>query len=318
MQRIKTTSGIYLNYQDIGDKGAPVIVLIMGLGAQMTIWPDELINTLVENGFRVVRFDNRDVGLSSHLQQMGNPSLFKTWLSHYIPVRHKIPYQLDDMVEDVLELLAKLKIKKVHLVGASMGGMIAQIFTVKHKKKVLSLTSIMSSVSKPSLSRKNISVFLRLAKKPCPFNREAAIRYQMKMMRLIGSPLYPLDDETVRSFAVQNIDRGYNPDGFKRQLVAITASGDRSELLGKTKVSTLVIHGSEDPIIPVSKGVETAETIKKSKLKIIEGMGHDFPVALMPSMAKWITKHVNKAELRKEKKRLKRRLIKQEKLKSLL
>lgn len=309
MDYVNTSSGINLNYQDTGDKKAPTIILIMGLGAQMTIWPEELYHGLVEKGFRVIRFDNRDVGKSSQLNDMGNPSLVKTWLSHKLPLRSKAPYNLEDMAQDVLELMAALNIKKAHLVGASMGGMIAQILAAKHKKKVLSLTSIMSTTSSPELSKSNIKIMLKLAKRPNRFSREAAIRYNIKMNRLIGSPAYPTDEITLRQQATQSFERGYNPAGFKRQLVAITASGDRSPLMKKIKAPTLVIHGSDDPIIPLAGGLSTAESIKKAKLKVINGMGHDFPISLMPQMTKWISKHVKKSEKKRLQKKFEKKLL---------
>ena len=303
MKTIKTSSGISIHYEMQGDKSAPVIILIMGLGAQMITWPDELYHGLVEKGFRVIRFDNRDVGLSSQLDQYGKPSLLKTWLSKRLPIRTNIPYKLEDMAQDVVELMKGLKVKKAHLVGASMGGMIAQILAAKHRKKVLSLTSIMSTTSHEMLSKSNIKVMLKLARRPKKPCRESAIRYNMKLIRVIGSPAYPLDEYTLREQAVMNVDRAYNPAGVKRQLVAITASGDRRQVVRRIKAPTLVIHGSDDPVIPVEKGKDTAQQIRKAKLKIVEGMGHDFPPELMSKMTKWIAKHVKKAEHKVEAKR---------------
>ena len=304
MDWITTSTGIKLSYQDVGDKKSPAIILIMGLGAQMTIWPDELYFGLVEKGYRVIRFDNRDVGLSSQLNEFGNPSLIKTWVSKRLPIKHSIPYDLEDMAIDVLELMSALKIKKAHLVGASMGGMIAQIIAAKYKKRVLSLTSIMSTASYPKLSDANLKVLLKLANRPSSFNRKAAIKYNIKLMRLIGSPAYPTDENTLKQNAISNVDRAFNPAGVKRQLVAITASGDRNQLMNKIKVPTLVIHGSDDPIISIDSGKETARQIKKAKFKQVSGMGHDFPASLMPKWVKWISKLVTKAERKKLEKKL--------------
>ncbi|REL26243.1 alpha/beta fold hydrolase [Thalassotalea euphylliae] len=295
MQSVNVRNGIKLSYQDRGHKSAPTIILIMGLGAQLTVWPDELYFGLVEEGFRVIRFDNRDVGQSSQLDEFGNPSLVKSWLSTRFPRRIKVPYLLEDMADDVLALMAALKIKKAHLVGASMGGMIGQILAAQHKKRVLSLTSIMSSSSSPKISGSNITVMLKLAKRPKSNAKEAAIQYHMKMSRLIGSPQYPVAEQELHKLATRNIERGYNPSGFKRQLAAITASGDRRKLAQKINVPTLVIHGSADPVIPLHAGIDTAKRIRKAKLKVVYGMGHDFPVPLMPKLTKWISKHVNKS-----------------------
>ncbi|MGJ8680064.1 alpha/beta fold hydrolase [Paraglaciecola sp.] len=306
MRTVNLENNITISYQDAGKKSSPTMILIMGLGAQMTIWPDELYFGLVKKGFRVIRFDNRDVGLSSQLDDLGNPNLFKAWVSKRLPIHANTPYKLEDMAKDVLALMSKLKIKKAHLVGASMGGMIAQIIAANHKKKVLSLTSIMSTTSHSSLFGTNLKVLMKLAKRPRKSNREEAIRYNVKMNRLIGSPAYPTDESILLHNATHSIDRGYHPAGFKRQLAAITASGDRRHTMKNIKAPTLVIHGTEDPIISVSDGKTTAALIKKSKLKIVDGMGHDFPALLMPKMTNWIAKHAKKSDKKRlDKKRKK-------------
>ncbi|MFK3864947.1 alpha/beta fold hydrolase [Pseudoalteromonas rhizosphaerae] len=307
MRTIKIKSGITISYQDKGKKSAPVIIMIMGLGAQLTVWPDELYFGLVAKGFRVIRFDNRDTGLSSQLEQFGSPNLFKIWLNKRLPIKSRIPYTLDDMANDVLELMAELKIKKAHLVGASMGGMIAQIIAAKHKKKVLSLTSIMSSSSKPKLSASNLKLFLQLAKhRRAQASRDGAIHYNIRLNQLIGSPAYPQDELALRKQATLGVDRAHNPQGFNRQLAAITASDCRQHLMPKIKAPTLVIHGNLDPVIPVSAGKLTAVQIRKAKLRIVNGMGHNFPPALMSKMTKWISKHVKKAEQKRAQKKLKK------------
>ncbi len=307
MRTIKIKSGITISYQDKGKKSAPVIIMIMGLGAQLTVWPDELYLGLVAKGFRVIRFDNRDTGLSSQLEQFVSPNLFKIWLNKRLPIKSRIPYTLDDMANDVLELMAELKIKKAHLVGASMGGMIAQIIAAKYKKKVLSLTSIMSSSSKPKLSASNLKLFLQLTKhRRAQASRDGAIHYNIRLNQLIGSPAYPQDELALRKQATLGVDRAHNPQGFNRQLAAIAASDCRQHLMPKIKAPTLVIHGSLDPVMPVAAGKQTAALIRKAKLKIVNGMGHDFPPALMVKMTKWISKHVKKAEQKRAQKKLKK------------
>lgn len=303
-----TGAGITLHYQDEGNRASPAIILIMGLGAQLTVWPDALYYGLVKEGFRVIRFDNRDTGLSSQLDDLGNPSLLKAWLSKKLPIRSSVPYRLEDMADDVLALMKFLKIKKAHLVGASMGGMIAQIIAARKKKKILSLTSIMSSTGLVSHNKESLKVLLSLARRPGRNNREAAIRYNIKLNRLIGGPAYPIDEQLLYKQAINTIDRAYNPAGFKRQLAAITAGGDRRKMIKKIKAPTLVIHGSHDPVIPVSAGMDTAKQIRKSRLKVIEGMGHNFPPVLTEKITHWIAKHVKKAEKKRvEKKRAKAR-----------
>ena len=306
MRTIKTPHGITLNYQDEGNKHSPAVILIMGLGAQMTVWPDSLYYGLVNNGFRVIRFDNRDSGLSTHLDHFPSPSLVKSWLSKRLPIQSRTPYLLDDMANDVLALMSALKIKKAHFVGASMGGMIAQLIAAQHKKKVLSLTTIMSSSSLPRLSAKSISVFIKLAKlKPKTPSRDEAISYNIKLNQLIGSPAYPQSEDALRLHATQIVERSNNPNGYKRQLIAMAASKDRQHLIRKIKTPTLVIHGSHDVVINVGEGKKTAMLIKKAKLKIVPGMGHNFAPELMPKMTKWLTKHIKKAQRKYIKKKLK-------------
>ena len=306
MPSIVTRHGISLTYQDEGPPSAPTIILIMGLGAQMTVWPDAFYFGLVEKGFRVIRFDNRDTGLSSQLDQHGRPSLIKAWLSRRFPLSNNVPYTLDDMCQDVLELMRALQVKKAHLVGASMGGMIAQLLAAKHKKKVLSLTSIMSSSSTPALSRSNLGLIIKLLRlRPIAQNQEAAINYLVKLNQLIGSPDYPQDEQLLHQQAKLSVSRAHTPDGFKRQLVALTHSESRTHLLKKIKAPTLVIHGLCDPIVPISAGQQTAQKIRKAKFKVVPGMGHNFPPELMKKLTKWVSKHVKKAEQKRLEKKLK-------------
>lgn len=314
MNHIRTPDGVHLAFERMGDAADPAVILIMGLGAQMRIWPDSLCHALVQRGYQVIRFDNRDVGHSSHFEHVGNPSLVATWVAAKLKRKARVPYTLKDMARDVIALMDELQIDSAHLVGASMGGMIAQILAAKHKKRVRSLTSIMSSATSPGLPDARLKVLLQLARRPTPFNREASIRYTMRMNRLIGSPAYPMDEMELRALAETSFERSSGPGGFKRQLVAITAAGDRSHLLRKIKMPTLVIHGTDDPLIPVRMGEDTAAAIRKAKLKIIQGMGHDLPPALVPTLAKMIGKHLKKSEKRWSRKQEKERQKKEEEL----
>ncbi|WP_419813481.1 alpha/beta fold hydrolase [Bacterioplanoides sp.] len=306
MTQFQTPDGIQLVYETFGLSQHPAVILIMGLGAQMRVWPDELCQRLAGAGYYVVRFDNRDVGDSTHLNDQGSPSLLKTWLQQKMQRQADVPYTLHDMSRDVLALLDQLQLDNAHLIGASMGGMIAQILAATKRKRVRSLTSIMSAGRAPGLPDPNLKVLLQLAKRPTPFNREASVRYTMRMNRLIGSPAYPMDEMELRQLAETSFDRAGSPCGFKRQLVAITAAGDRRHLLQKIKVPTLVIHGSDDPLIPARMGADTAAAIRKAKLKIIQGMGHDLPPALVPKLSKMLIKHLNKSERKWHKRTLKR------------
>lgn len=307
---IQTKDGIHLAYERFGDRHKPCVIMIMGLGAHMRIWPDALCQGIADNGYQVIRFDNRDVGLSSHLDEQGNPSLLKVWLTHKLNKKPNLPYSLKDMSKDVVALMNALDIDSAHLVGASMGGMIAQILATQKRKRVRSLVSIMSAASSPGLEDTKLSVLLRLARRPRSKKPEKQLRYSMKMHRLIGSPDYQLDELALREQVVQSMRGPHNPLGVKRQLVAVTAAGDRRQKLAKINVPTLIIHGAQDPVIPVRMGVDTAEHIKRAKLKVVEGMGHDLPPALLPSFVHMICKHLHKAEKRLYKKQLKQQAAK--------
>lgn len=307
MHHITTPDGISLAYETFGTEDHPAVLLIMGLGAQMRVWPDELCHSLADKGYYVLRFDNRDSGHSSNFEHHGNPSLVSTWVKTRFGRKPQVPYTLRDMSRDVIALMDNLHIESAHIIGASMGGMIAQIMAAKHRRRVRSLTSIMSSSTSPGLPDARLKVLLKLARRPTPFNREASIRYTMRMNRLIGSPAYPMDEMELRALAETSYERSAGPGGFKRQLVAITAAGDRSHLLRKIKVPTLVIHGSDDPLIPVRMGEDTASAIRKAKLRVIQGMGHDLPLSLVPTLSKMLGKHLKKSEKRWHRKLEKKR-----------
>ena len=313
MTRIRTREGIELAYESLGPEDAPAVILIMGLGAQMHVWPTSLCNRLVEAGYRVIRFDNRDTGRSTALDDHGNPSLIRVWLGRRLKRNPKVPYTLKDMSRDVLALMNELDIPSAHLVGASMGGMIAQILAAQKRKRVRSLTSIMSSASAPRVPVSQLQVMLKLARRPLQRDREEHFRYIARMSEVIGSPGYPMSDKEIQRLAETSWERTSSPMGFKRQLVAITHAGDRRRLLQKIKARTLVIHGADDPLIPVTMGIETASLIRKAKLRVITGMGHDFPEALVPRLSRLLIKHLSKAEQDWQKKISKKRSGKQKK-----
>jgi len=269
----------------------------MGLGAQMTVWPEQLVAELVRRGHYVIQFDNRDVGLSSKLDHWGQPNPITHALKRKLKLEHRPPYTLDDMAQDVVELMAGLHIAKAHLVGASMGGMIAQIVAAKHKSRCLSLTTIMSTSGNPKLPKANLRVMWQLVsnRRPNP-TEESAIAQAVELNRILSGSRFDLEESELRRLAERNIKRSYHPAGFKRQLVAITSAQSRVPLLKQIKVPTLVIHGSEDPLIPVQAALDLAIHIPKSKIRIIRGMGHNLPAAVCPSLAKMIAKHCQKAE----------------------
>jgi pimeloyl-ACP methyl ester carboxylesterase len=286
------TTPLHIEYESLGDPVHPAIVLIMGLGMQLTAWPDSFCLALVERGYRVVRFDNRDCGLSDRAPGKKRANLMLAMAASALGLPVRTPYTLDDMAGDVTGLMNRLGIAQAHIVGASMGGMIAQVLTAKFPQRVLSLTSIMSSsgnrrVSKPSGPARKVL----LSRPADPKDPESVIDYMVQMFGVIGSPAYPATPDELRDRLGRSIRRAYTPAGTARQLLAIIASGDRRKLLRTITAPTLVIHGAADPLVPLAAGRDTAQNIPGAELLVIEGMGHDFPEALMPRLAQAIADH---------------------------
>jgi pimeloyl-ACP methyl ester carboxylesterase len=285
---------IELEYETFGREGDPALLLIMGLGAQMIFWHDDFCGALVERGFRVVRFDNRDVGRSTWLDAAGMPDVMGVMAEVLQGRPVEAPYLLRDMAGDTAGLLEVLDIPAAHVVGASMGGMIAQTLAIEHPERVRSLTSIMSTTGSRDLPPARPEAMGALLT-PIPTEREAAIERSVEIFRLIGSPGFPFDETEMRARAARAFDRGVNPAGVARQLVAILASGSRREALGSVRAPTLVIHGAADPLVPVEAGRDTAQAVPGAELLEIEGMGHDLPQALWPTFVDAIAKLVTRA-----------------------
>jgi pimeloyl-ACP methyl ester carboxylesterase len=276
-----TANGIEIEYETFGDQGNPPLVLIMGLGAQMILWDDAFCQAIADRGFHVVRFDNRDVGRSSWLKDAGMPNLPMVLMAAMSGGKVDAPYTLSDMAADTVALMDGLGMKSAHIVGASMGGMIAQTLAIEHPERVRSLTSIMSTTGDPAVPQASPEVMSVLMTPPSP-DREGNIERGLKVFRTIGSPGYPFDEERVRDFAGRSYDRGFHPEGVARQICAIFASGNRKPLLSSVKCPTLVLHGKEDPLVRFEGGLDTHEAITGSKLVAIEGMGHDLPKGVWP------------------------------------
>ncbi len=293
MPHIKTTH-TELYYEDQGNPDDPVIILIMGLATQMIAWPPSLKKRLINSGYRLISFDNRDAGLSAK-HGPHKPNLLKHFAAYRLRLRTHPPYTLTDMANDVIDLMDALGIKQAHLVGASMGGMIAQIMASTHKRHVLSLTSVMSSSGHHKLPMPKKRVMLRLLKRPKLKGKEAYIHYSLQTYRMIESPAYPKDESHIRAYIEAAYERCYYPNGYLRQLAAILSSGDRSELLKEIECPTLVIHGKEDPLSPVHGGVHTALQVKGAKLALIDGMGHNLPEPLVPKISELIIEHLHDA-----------------------
>ena len=291
-----TANGITIEYDEHGDKNAPPVLLVMGLGAQMTLWPQELVDALVERGFRVIRYDNRDIGLSHKMEGAKSPGIVKMMLLSRFGIKPKVPYTLADMADDGIGLLDALGIKQAHIVGASMGGMIAQHMAFSHPERVLTLTSIMSTTGNRKLPAATKEAMSALTKRPESMDEEVLVEHGVKVATAIGSPGYRSDPDKVRERSRALIKRSFYPQGMPRQLAAIIADGDRRERLQSVKAPTLVIHGEADPLVPLAGGQDTAAHIKGSKLKTIPGMGHDLPLELVDEIADAIAEHARAGE----------------------
>ena len=288
-------NGIDLAYEEFGDPKDPVMLLIMGLGTQMTGWPVDFCTGLAAHGYRVIRFDNRDIGLSQKMDSLPTPRILKVMLFSRLKLPLTLPYTLDDMANDVVGLLDALNIESAHIVGASMGGMIAQLVAGHFPFRVLSLTSIMSTSGRKSLPGPDRNIALHMLRRPVKADAKLMHEHAMRTWRLIGSPAYPPTDEALSEKLNDSYQRSYYPAGHSRQMVAIMAGGDRTRVLKKIVAPTLVIHGKADPLVPVSGGVDTAQLIPGATLELIEGMGHDLPDELLPQFVELIRSNADKA-----------------------
>ncbi len=280
-----TANGVSLEYECHGDPAHPPLLLIMGLGAQLTLWPGEFIAALVAHGYHVIRYDNRDIGLSTKFSEHAAPNLRWVGLLRLIGLRARLPYRLSDMAADAVALLDALGIAKAHVVGASMGGMIAQLVASGWQERVLSLTSIMSTTGNSRLPPVKPEVLATLMDRPANDTLEQVILLRLRSLKAISSPAYPADQGRLRDLIAREYARSYHPSGAARQLAAIVDDGDRRKRLRAITAPTLVIHGEADPLIPVEGGHDTAASIAGAGLHTIAGMGHDLPVELTQEIA---------------------------------
>jgi pimeloyl-ACP methyl ester carboxylesterase len=282
--RTAPANGIEIAYETFGSESDRPLLLVMGLATQMLAWHDDFCTALAERGFHVIRFDNRDVGLSTHLHDAPPPDLMAAFGGDH----SSASYRLEDMADDTVGLLDALGIDSAHVVGASMGGMIAQTMAIAHPSRVRTLTSIMSTPS-PDIGAATEEAMAVLMAAPAT-SREEAIDRSRSAYRVIGSPGYPLDEAWLAEVSGTSYDRGYDPLGVARQLLAVRASGDRSEALRGVRVPTLVVHGSADPLVQVAGGRATAEAVPEAELLVLEGMGHNLPRELWPTILDAIAK----------------------------
>lgn len=277
-------NGIEIEYETFGRKGDPALLLIMGLGAQLTLWPESLCEGLAGQGFFVVRYDNRDVGLSTDFDKWGVPDLMGAFARLMKGEKVEAPYLLSDMAADAIGLLDALDIDRAHMVGASMGGMIAQVIAGTYPQRTRSLVSIMSTSGRIGLPMGKPEAVAMLSSLPEGPAREQLIAHGIKLRSVIGSPEYPTDPARMRALVERNIDRRYYPAGAARQYLSIMVSGPRVDLLKTVKVPTLVLHGEDDPLLPVECGRDVASLVPGAKIETFPGWGHDVPEQMVPKL----------------------------------
>jgi len=286
-------NGINIAYEQDGAADAPAVLAIMGVGEQLTHWPEEFYLSLVENGYQVIRFDNRDVGLSSQLGDQGPLDIMAVIMAKMTGSTYPVPYSVEDMAADSLGLLEALNIPKAHVVGVSLGGVIAQTMAIKHPERILSLTLISTTSDNPSLPRPNPTAMMKIMSKPESNERESWIQNKIDIESFIGNPGYPEQAEKLRQRAEEAYDRMHYPEGVTRQVGAGISAGSRVEALKKIDIPTLVIHGRDDNLFAVDAGEDLANHLPNATLAVIEGMGHGVSSPLMPIWVNLIATHLS-------------------------
>lgn len=288
-------NGIAIEVDDQGPVGGEPLLLIMGLGMQLIGWPEELVQMLVARGFRVIRFDNRDAGLSQGFDPSGVPHLAWAGLRHAMHLPVPSPYSLRDMAADALGVLDALGIGRAHVCGASMGGMIAQHLAAAQPQRVKSLVLMMTTSGGRRLPQPSLHVRGVLMARPDGHDREAVVRHFERLFGVIGSPAYRPDPQRLRERLLATVARAYRPAGTARQILAILADGDRSALLPRIEAPTRVIHGADDPLVPAACGLDLAARIRGAEMDLVPGMGHDLPLALLSHFADGIAANARRA-----------------------
>ncbi len=284
------TNGVRLEYEAMGDPADPPLLLVMGLGAQMTTWPDGFCRLLVDRGYYVVRYDNRDCGLSTHFDHVALPDLMALLSGQSA----EVPYDLNDIAADAAGLLDALGLAPAHVVGASMGGMIVQALAVNHPDHVRSVCSIMSTTGAPGVGQPTTEAAAALLVPPAT-TRDEAIENSVAGSRVIAGKGFPFPEDEVRRRAAEAYDRAFDPAGVVRQMAAILASPDRTEGLGAVRVPFLVIHGADDPLVTLSGGEATAAAVPGAVLMVVPGMGHDLPAPVWTELTEAIADNAAKA-----------------------
>ena len=288
-------NGLRLEVDDRGPRDGEAVLLIMGLGMQLIAWPEALVDDLVLRGFRVIRFDNRDIGLSQGFDEHGIPNMPMAMMRYALRLPVPAIYTLRDMARDALGVLDALGLARAHVVGASMGGMIAQHLAASAPERLSSLTLIMTTSGARQLPQPSWRVRRELMTRPMGPGVDAAVAWVQRLFGVIGSPGYRMDPQRIAERARASVQRAWHPAGSARQLLAIVADGDRTPLLGLIRTPTLVIHGEDDPLVPCACGRQLARAIAGARTDFIPGMGHDLPDALLPRLAEGIAGHARQA-----------------------
>jgi pimeloyl-ACP methyl ester carboxylesterase len=284
-------NGIGIEVDDQGSPAGEPLLLIMGLGMQLTGWPEELVKMLVVRGFRVIRMDNRDVGLSQGFDHLGVPNLPLAALRHLLHLNVHAPYGIADMAADALGVLDALGVERAHVCGASMGGMIAQHLAAKHPRRLKSLTLMMTTSGARRLPQARAELRGMLLARPDGSNPAAVVAHLQRLVAQIGSPAYPPDPERLRRRLAESVARAWRPAGTARQLAAVVADGDRTPLLRRITAPTRVVHGRDDPLVPLPAGHDLVAEITGAVADIVPGMGHDLPLQLLPHFAAGIAEN---------------------------
>lgn len=287
-----TANGIEIEYETFGANDAPVALMIMGLGGQLTMWPDEMVEDLVRGGYRVILFDNRDIGLSHHHNGEKSPSILRQIILRRIGIKLKTPYELADMARDTLGLMDALKLDQVHLVGISMGGMISQHVAAMAPDRVKSLTALMTTTGNPKLPRPSGNIMKAMIRRgPQPTSRDEIINQSVATFGVIGTPGEDHNTNGMRDRITRSYDRSFNPAGVLRQMSAIVASGDFRKHTRSIKSPTLVVHGNADPLVPIEGGHDIAKLVRGARMEVMDGMGHDVPPRFLPQITKLMLDH---------------------------
>jgi pimeloyl-ACP methyl ester carboxylesterase len=291
------SNGLNIEVEEHGPKDGEPLLLIMGLGMQLIGWPDHFVELLADAGYRVIRFDNRDIGLSDKFEHWGRADLARAALRYTFRMKIEAPYLLTDMAQDALGVLDAMGIERCHIVGASMGGMISQIIAAQHPQRVRTLSLIMTTAGARRLPGPTVKARRALLSSPRdPRDMASVIEHSQRVFKVIESPAYPTPDEALRARLERSLGRSYYPQGIGRQLLAVVASGDRTPLLSRIQAPTLVIHGRADTLVPVANGIDLAKRIPGARLELIDGMNHDLPDALLPRLSGLIATHAAQSQ----------------------